>query len=379
MRVVHFACVAPPEIGGIGQVASREVVGLRGRGVDARLVAPEPAALISVQDHERSFITRAKPWVRVGNGAILRGMEGLMKGADLIHVHYPFYGAAELLLGGFSHHPPVVMTFHMDARPSGWRGWVAALHRFFVQPVLFAHAKKIIVSSLDYVQHSSLRSFAARHPERIAELPFGVDTDFYSPGPSVRARFGVPDGSRMILFVGGLDRAHAFKGIPELLRALTLIDASIQLVVIGDGDQRSAYEEETGKLGLRSRVHFLGRVDDETVRDAYRSADILAFPSTSGAEAFGLVAVEAQACGVPVVASSWPGVRTVVRQNETGLLVPPGNVEALASALKQILDHPDQRAQMSARAREQALARFSWDTHLDGLEKIYREVCASPS
>ncbi len=362
MRVVHFACVAPPEKAGIGEVAVREVTGLRARGIDARLVAPEPSKDYGLQtadlSYDRSFITRAKPWLRLGNGALLRDLEGLWRGADLIHLHYPFYGVAEPLLSGFSGHPPVVMTFHMDALPDGWKGFATALHRVFVQPVLFAHAKKIFVPSLDYAQHSSARSFIAHHPEQIVELPHGIDLEMYTPGPSSRTRFGLTEQEQVVLFVGALDQAHAFKGIPELLKALMFLDERTHALIIGDGNLRPRYEEEAAKMGLRSRVHFLGRVDDQTVRDAYRSADVFAFPSTSAAEAFGLVAVEAQACGLPVVASSWPGVRTVVRHGETGILAPPGDVEALATALKQLLDHPDQREQMSKRAREYAVSRF---------------------
>jgi len=130
---------------------------------------------------------------------------------------------------------------------------------------------------------------------------------------------------------------------------------------------------------MRSRVHFLGRVDDETVVDAYRSADVLAFPSTDKAEAFGLVAVEAQACGLPVVASNLPGVRTVVKQNETGLLVPPKDVDALAAGLRQIMTDKVLRQRLSENAVKWARERFSWDKHLDGLMEVYRNTCASPS
>ena len=122
----------------------------------------------------------------------------------------------------------------------------------------------------------------------------------------------------------------------------------------------------------------MGRLDDPAVVDAMRSADVLAFPSINAGEAFGLVALEAQACGTPVVASDLPGLRTVVRQNETGLLVKPGSISDLAQGLNRALSDASFRARLSSAAVIQA-QKFSWDTHLDGLQKVYQEICASPS
>jgi len=378
MRIIHFSCVAPPKIGGIGQVAEREVVGLRSRGIDARLVAPEPAVKYA-QVAERSFVTCVKPWLRIGNGSILPNVKELIKGADLVHLHYPFFGTAEILLSGMIPTPPIVVTFHMDAAVEGWKGWAVRAHRLLIQPWLLRRAAKLIVSSFDYAKATSARRTLAAHPERFVELPFGVDTDFFSPGPPVRARFAVPDGSPIVLFVGGLDRAHAFKGVPELLRAFAMLNPSAHLLIVGDGDLRPRYEAMASLLNILSRVHFLGRVDDETLRDAYRSADVLAFPSTSKAEAFGLVAVEAQACGLPVVASNLPGVRTVIKQNETGILVTPKDVGSLTAGLRQLLTDEPLRRRMAEHAPVWIQERFSWDRHLDGLMEVYRNTCASPS
>ncbi|MBM3205009.1 glycosyltransferase family 4 protein [Candidatus Uhrbacteria bacterium] len=374
MRVVHLACVAPPEIGGIGTAALREVVGLRARGIDARLIAPETGR--EADEDDRSFVTRVHPIVRWGNGAILPPLQKQLKGADVIHLHYPFLGVAERLLSGIQREIPIVMTFHMDPTPKGIKGVLVRAHRMMIQPFLLPHASKIIVSSLDYAQRSSARHFFATHLDRVVELPFGIDTEFFSPGPSHRERFLIPADAPTLLFVGGLDRAHSFKGVEELFRAFAMLDPSTHLIMIGDGDVRTVYESIARESGFESRVHFLGRVDDETVRDAYRSADVFVFPSTSEAEAFGLVAVEAEACGLPVVASSLPGVRTVVRHQETGFLVPPKDVEALAAAIKQLLSDAPMRRTFGERGRALAQERFSWDRHLDGLMEVYREVCA---
>jgi glycosyltransferase involved in cell wall biosynthesis len=371
MKIAHVSCVAPPDIGGIGSVALREVAGLRARGVEATLFAPEPK--IGLSDRDPSFVQRVPTAWRFGNASWLLGIRPILRGFDLVHVHWPFFGTADRLLFSPRDLPPVIVTFHMDAKTDGLEAVPIALERMFVQPMLLSRAEKIVVSSFDYAASSSVRGLLRRDPSKFVELPFGVDTDVFSPGPSARARFAVPDDASVVLFVGGLDRAHAFKGVGNLLQAVAQLDAKTHLLVVGDGDLRAEYEERARGLGIDRRTHFLGRLDDTSLVDAFRSADVFAFPSTNAAEAFGLVALEAQACGVPVVASDLPGLRTVVRQNETGLLVKPGSVEELASALYRVQSDVAFRSRLADKTVAHART-FSWESHLDGLQKVYREV-----
>lgn len=372
MKIIHVSCVAPPEIGGIGRSALREVAGLRALGEDAVLIAPE----IDTREGERSFVKRLKPLWRFGNASALSGLADVLGKADVIHLHYPYYGTAEGILLSYRHLPPIIVTFHMDATAGGWKQVVFRLHRWLLQPWILPSARRILVSSFDYAKHSSIKGFFRTHPERVEELPFGVDVDVFSAGPSRRERFLIPDGGRVVLFVGGLDRAHAFKGIEQLLTACSKLDESTHLMIVGDGDLKESYETKARDLGIANRVHFLGKIDQESLVDAYRSADVFAFPSTNSAEAFGLVALEAQACGLPVVASDLPGVRTVVKRDETGRLVAPGDVEQLTVALRDMLDDTAGRERMSQNARKHA-EQYSWDRHVERLREIYRSVCAS--
>ncbi|MDP3793691.1 MAG: glycosyltransferase family 4 protein, partial [Candidatus Uhrbacteria bacterium] len=235
---------------------------------------------------------------------------------------------------------------------------------------------KMLVSSFDYARHSSLQPWFTANPSRVREIPFGVDLDSFSPGPDARHRFQLPIGAPTLLFVGGLDQAHAFKGLTDLFQAFCRLDSAAHLLIVGDGDLKFTYEERTRVLGIASRVHFLGRVDDETLRDAYRGSDVLVLPSTNTAEAFSLVALEAGACGTPVIASDLPGVRTVVRHGETGLLVPPKDHAALVSALERLLSDRDLRQTLGRAAHDFVTKNFSWDKHVDELIEVYQEVCA---
>lgn len=378
LKVLHVACLAPPEVGGIGMSALREVEGLRSRGHEALLVAPEliggEAGIV-----RPAFVQVLKPVWRVGNAAGLPLGNILMSGWDVIHLHYPFYGTAEFLLA-LPRSTPVVVTFHMDAVMGGWREPIARLHRWFIQPWLLRQAKKIFVSSLDYVSDSSIQGLIQRQDSRLQELPFGVDLSIFQPGPAERARFGLPEQGTVFLMVGGLDRAHLFKGVPVALRALAALnEPTACLALRGDGDLKPEFEALAKELNISSQVRFLPRCETKDLPRLYRSADALLFPSTSRSEAFGLVAVEAQACGTPVIASDLPGVRSVVVDGKTGWLVPPGDAEVLARRMRDVVNGVPSQLDFSTQGVARVAERYDQEQHLDQLIETYTQVCASRS
>ena len=355
MKVIHLSCVAPPQIGGIGRVASAEVELLKSEGIDASLIAPSDLPTY---------------W-SVGNAAMLNSQKlaQAVRDADVVHLHYPFYGTAGLVArmrrrGDIKR---LVMSLHMDATATGVKGLIFDAHRALFQKKILDSADALLVSSKDYAVHSSF----ARWKDRVIELPFGVDEKRFSPVQK-------PHG-RTVVFVGGMDRPHAFKGVDVLLHAFEELPQDAKLVLVGDGELRPEYEKLAKGLGIGERVTFLGRISDAELPDVYRSADVLAFPSVTGAEAFGLVALEAQACGIPVVASDLPGVRTVVNDKVTGFLSPAGDAKELAAHLRLILENPGMAEEFGRAARERVLRSFTWDKHIDGLTEVYQNVCASRS
>jgi glycosyltransferase involved in cell wall biosynthesis len=395
MNVLHLSCVAPPETGGIGQAASEIVERLCARGVTATLVAP--ALRVKHAEPDPAWVKRVPTFLRVGNAAILQGLKSLIQQADVVHLHYPFFGVAESVAQDcLWMRKPLVMTFHMDATSDGIASAVFdtnilgrvpgmravrkacvaipdTLYRVLVQPAIVRAARTIFVSSADYADHSSIAGFRRTHMARVKELPFGVDSERFCPSVTPSFYASVAPGKRLVGFVGGMDAAHAFKGIPVLLQALTFLPTDVHALLVGDGAQRRIFEAKARELGIADRAHFVGRASHEHLPHAYSAMDVLAFPSTGAAEAFGLVAVEAMACGVPVVASNLPGVRSVVADGVTGLLVPPSDAEALAQALSRILDSAMLREGMSRAARERATSRYSWDRHVDGLIEEYQK------
>jgi glycosyltransferase involved in cell wall biosynthesis len=194
-------------------------------------------------------------------------------------------------------------------------------------------------------------------PARTAVIPPGVDLERWSPGPTA------PDGRPKILFVGG---DFYRKGGDDLLAAFATLPAgTAELIVVTRSDVARSDGVEV--------IKGLGPNDDRLV-DLYRRSDIFALPSS--AETFGIAAVEASACGLPVVASRSGGLADIVVDGETGLLIESGNRDQLAAALRRLVDDRSLRTSLGAQARRRAATRFDSDANARQLFELIR-MCAS--
>ncbi len=197
----------------------------------------------------------------------------------------------------------------------------------------------------------------------------GIDTNLFrpvAPDPQVRAIYG--DGP-LLLFVG---RLQPWKGVETAIRALLNIPAA-RLLIAGSGDDRPRLEQLAGELGVTDRVVFLGMIERTALPRLYSSVDLL-LATSHASETFGIGPVEAQACGLPVVATRFGGFPEVIDAGRTGLLVPPRDPDALALAVNNLLADPTQRAAMGAVGPAWA-AQFAWPAVVDRIEAVYREVC----
>ena len=179
-------------------------------------------------------------------------------------------------------------------------------------------------------------------------------------------------GQINLLFVGGLDRAHYFKGLPILLNALLLTtNQRWRLSIVGSGNLMPSYKQQTENLGFKKKVRFLGRLDDVTLVKTYQESDIFILPSINRHEAFGLVLTEAMACGVPVIASELPGVRKVFRDGLDGLNAKPGDTRDLAQKIDALMNNEEKRLEMSRSARSYAVTKYSWAQVEDKLKQVF--------
>ena len=275
---------------------------------------------------------------------------------DVVHAHEPFSPSTSMM-SVLATDAPVVATFHAYHDRS--RLLEAAA------PLLRSVARRIDAAVA--VSRAAGRFVAPVFPGGAEIVPNGVDVErFGRPGPPAA---GLPDG-RILFWVGRLDPQ---KGFPIMVRAFGRLATEfpdLSLVVAGDGRDRHATDMLTEDA--RARVLMLGSVPNVELPAYLAAADVFASPAT-GHESFGIVLVEALAAGVPVVATDIPGYREVIRDGVDGLLVPPSDAAALASAIRRVLVEPDLASALAkaggARARE-----FSWDVVVPRIEAIYARV-----
>jgi glycosyltransferase involved in cell wall biosynthesis len=210
---------------------------------------------------------------------------------------------------------------------------------------------------------SRLRS--TRAPMR--ELGYGVDAGFFHPGAQVAS-------APTVLFLANL---QVRKGILVLLEAFERVAAEVpesRLLVAGDGEDEAAVRDVVAASRHRDRIELLGRLGRADAAEAMRSTDVYCLPSFS--EPFGISALEAMACGRPVVGTNVGGLGHLIRP-EGGRAVPAGDPDALASALIELLADPELRTRMGSFNRQLVGRRYSWDAVVDELEAIYDDVSAA--
>ena len=199
----------------------------------------------------------------------------------------------------------------------------------------------------------------------------GVDVEFFTPDPAVR-RFDEPT----FLYLGRLKR---YKGIDLVVRAVARLVAegvAVRLVVAGRGEQLESLRGLSARLGIADRVEFAGFVTEEGKRDLFRRVWVNVFPSPK--EGWGITNLEAAACGTATIASDSPGLRESVVDGETGLLVPHGDVPALAGAMRRLAADREGMETLGRAARRFA-SGFTWDRAAMETETHLREVVHGPS
>ena len=249
--------------------------------------------------------------------------------------------------------------------------------RIQVETEIADQADLLIASTVDESEEL-VRSYNA-DPARVAVVPPGVDLSLFQPTDRDEARSTIGYGpGRIVLFVGRLER---LKGVDVAIRALALLrdrqHDDVRLLVLGE-DSKDAEESEKERLknfasrvGVDDRVDFLGSVAHHELPFFYSAADVCVMPSYS--ESFGLVALEAQACGRPVVASDVAGLRSVIRDDVSGYLIGGHDPAMYAERIGRLLDSPELAQQMGRRGRLLA-QRFSWSRTADSLQELFEGV-----
>ena len=296
---------------------------------------------------------------------------------DLAHVHFDIPpGPLAGLRYAKRKNVPLVVTYHGDWVES-FGGFIrrvgVAFHNKYLVDKLLSYADVIISPSEYYINESR---FLGKYQDKIVVIPNGINLGEFDIGYSkeeCRKRLGLPLDKKILLFLGYL---APYKGPDVLVKAMSEIIKHVpdaELVFAGKGVMREELEMLSNVLGIEKNVGFVGFVDDDLKALYYKAADIFCLPSTMSTESFGIVNLEAMACGVPIVASKIGGVPDVVKDGENGLLVQPRDSEVLADAIIYLLENEDIRGKMGKNGREKVV-NYSLERIAEETENVYYEV-----
>ncbi|MCU1498136.1 MAG: mshA [Acidimicrobiales bacterium] len=293
---------------------------------------------------------------------------------DVLHANYWLSG----VVGHRVKHRldlPLVSTFHTLARVKAETGDAEPDRRIDAEAEVIGCSDVILANSVEEV--SQLERLYGADPARIEVVAPGVEHAFFSPGHRGGARraLGLDEAAPVLLFVG---RIQPLKGLAVAVGALAALQRpDARLVVVG-GPSGGDGEGELGRvralaasLGVLDQIRFVAPQPHHVLSTWYRAADVVLVPSRS--ESFGLVALEAAACGTPVVAAAVGGLRTLVDHGRTGLLVDGRDPAAFAAATAEILNRPGYAVALGRAAADRARG-YTWSTAAARLRRIYVDL-----
>jgi len=339
-----------------------ESEGMLARGHEVCIVAP-PESRILAETRRRGIPSRAAPIARKG----LRGLFALRRvlserWADVVNTHSStdswLAALALLTLPGAPH---VVRTRHVSTPIPGH-----LLNRW-----LYRSAAAHVVTTGERLREQVMREAGLEAP-RVSSVPTGIDLARYVPGArsEARARLGLPAKGFVVGIVATL---RSWKGHRYLVDAVERMPDTT-LVMVGDGPGADNLRAQVKGLGIESRVRMPGNQDD--VVPWLQAFDVFALPSYAN-EGVPQAIMQAMACRIPIVTTPVGSIGEIVADGQTGLLVPPQNVESLRATLERLRADPDLRERLARAGYEQARARFGSAIMLDRMERIFLAAAGS--
>lgn len=366
MKVVHIYKDFYPISGGVENIIfalSKEILPYADVKVlvSARRFKREELSIESVN------ILRVPEMIRLNSMPILPTLYRELKKikADLLHFHHPFpMGDFSYLISRVKTH--AVVSYHSDVVRQ-------RVSNIFYHPIMNSFLKKvrkIITSSSEYTESSPV---LRKWKDKVVVIPYGIDTKFFSPANTeddltikIREKYG----ERIVLFVGLL---RYYKGLDVLINATKYVDGKV--IIIGRGPEWGRLNRLISDKRLHDKVILENSVTNFNLLPYYRSCDVFVLPSIYRSEAFGIVLLEAMACGKPVISTELgTGTSWVNQHGVTGLVVPPGDPKALADAINTIMDDRSLAKRMGEAGRKRVLENFTKELMAERVLKVYKEV-----
>jgi glycosyltransferase involved in cell wall biosynthesis len=368
LRVLHVGKYYPPVPGGMERVLQLLCEHER-QSVDSRVLVASTDRTTTREVRNGVPVTRAASLAMVGSVGLSPALPVELRRtpADVTVLHEPNPMA---LLADFvtRRQGPLVVYFHSEVVRAEWK------YRLVYRPLLrrvLDRASRIIVASPAMATSATQ---LADHREKCVVIPYGIDISRFALTPAVATRVTELRGDARVPFFLFVGRLVPYKGVDVLVRALAGVPAA-RLVIAGDGPLAGDLQQLARAVGVADRVQFAGTVPDEDLVALYHACDAFVLPSVTRAEAFGMVQIEAMACGKPVVSTNLPsGVPWVNQHDQSGLVVPPGDVPGLAAALTALALDPALRRRLGDGATRRVEREFSAGRMAERTVALYGQV-----
>ena len=294
---------------------------------------------------------------------------------DLIHAHTPTPTIADLACLKYRGKVPFILTYHNDITKGGHAGKIISyVYNNTLGNFLLKNSDLIITTTRSYAEKSvSLKGFN----HKVKVIPNGVNLNKFNKGidrKKIKVEHGIPIQSKVVLFTGAIEE---YKGVEYLIKAFKKVlnyEKTSYLIIVGSGTLLKQLKEMTLELEISDNVIFAGYVRDGDLPYYYSASDLFVLPSISEKEGFGIVQLEAMACGKPVICTNLPGVNEVDKDEVASIHVPPKDSEALANAMIKLLEDENLAKRMGENGRKLVEEKYTWEKIAEETEKVYYEV-----
>lgn len=349
MKILTTITYYQPYISGLTIFAVRLAKTLALQGHEVKVLTSQYDTSLPIEEViDGVTVIRVPVTLRISKGVIMAGWQkkvnDLVAWADVVQSHLPEFEAAQVAMTAKKQRKPYIATYHCDlVMPRGLVSKAANLGMNLMTGISLKNADVVVPTSMDYAKHSRV---LPKYLQKVEVIPPPIEQPLITQQTAAEFRERTnPEDARPVVGIAG--RFTAEKGIEVLLKALPrILEVFPKAMVMFSGPYKKIIGEEAYFERLAPRIKeyekeghwkFLGILPDEDMPAFFTNLDVLTMPSLNSTEAFGIVQIEAMQNGTPVVASDLPGVRVPTQKHQMGLVFPPGDSEALADVLLEIL------------------------------------------
>jgi len=367
MRVLQVNKLYSPWIGGVEKIVQQIAEGLNKRDVlDIDILCCQPKGKGIIEENNGVKVYRASSfgmlWGMPFSFNFLRLFKKISQIVDIIDLHQPFF-LGDLAIFIFKPKAKLIVHYHSDIVRQRF-------FEFLLRPIIFNTLKKsdkIIVSNPNILKNSP---YLKNVQQKCEIIPFGVDLDNFKGGTEeeikkIREKYG-----KFVLFVG---RLNYYKGVKYLIDAMKGFE--LNLVIIGDGPLKKELKKRVEKLKINERIFFLSVLKNEDLINFYKASDFLVLPSIFKSEAFGIVLIEAMACGKPIISTELgTGTSFVNKDGITGFVVLPRDSKSLSNVIRRIITDDKISLELGENALNRVREIFSLEKMLKKTVLIYQNI-----